>query len=419
MEEKRNMANIGRKTGVRGQNLQHFMSESPWAGREMIAAMQEAVCQRPEMTGGVLIIDESGEEKGGESGAGVIRQYNGRHQNTDISQVGVFTAYVQGDIWTWVDGELFIPQLWFSEGYAQRRKKAGMPPEGVYRTKTELGWQLIQRAQAAGLPFVAVAFDSLYGKDSWLRDQCRQAHIEYYADVARNTQVYLKDPSQEFIPKKDGRIPKRPGSLSKFAWGAAEVADLPDTHWQRVSLRPDARGILEADFAARPVWTLREDGEIVQETLLIRRDKDRLTYSLTNAPADTPISGLAQRKSQRYFVERTIQDAKSEFGWDEFQAVKFRAWEHHLALTILASWFIAETRLDWALQHPHDPTLFDHYATDVLPILSVANVRELLRAALPLPQLSPKQATLLVVEHLENRARSRRSRLKNRSGPLM
>jgi hypothetical protein len=32
--------------------------------------------------------------------------------------------------------------------------------------------------------------------------------------------------------------------------------------------------------------------------------------------------------SQRYFVERSIQDAKSEMGWDEFQAQKLRAWEH-------------------------------------------------------------------------------------------
>lgn len=419
MEEKRNMANIGRKTGVSGQNLQHFMSESPWAGREMIAAMQEAVCQRPEMAGGMLIIDESGEEKSGASGAGVIQQYNGRHRNLDTSQVGVFSAYVKGDIWTWVDGELFIPKPWFSEGHAQRRKKAGMPQAGVYHTKTELGWELIQRARAAGLPFVAVAFDSLYGMDTRLRDRCRRAGIEYYADIRRNTQVYLKDPSQEFIPRKDGRVPKRPGSLSKFAWGAGEVADLPDTHWQRLSLRPDARGILAADFAARPVWTLRDDGEIVPETLLIRRDKDKLTFTLTNAPANTSLTLLAQRKSQRYFVERSIQDAKSEFGWDEFQALKFRAWEHHLALTILASWFIAETRLDWSLQHPHDPALFDQYATDVLPILSVANVRELLRAALPLPQLSPHDATRLVVQHFENRARSRRSRLKNRSASLI
>jgi len=40
-----------------------------------------------------------------------------------------------------------------------------------------------------------------------------------------------------------------------------------------------------------------------------------------------------------------------------------------------------------------------------LPALSVANVRELLLAAMPLPQLSSSQATRLVVKHLVNRSR--------------
>jgi len=34
--------------------------------------------------------------------------------------------------------------------------------------------------------------------------------------------------------------------------------------------------------------------------------------------------GLAWLKCQRYFVERAIQDAKSEVGWDELQARKYR-----------------------------------------------------------------------------------------------
>jgi len=46
-----------------------------------------------------------------------------------------------------------------------------------------------------------------------------------------------------------------------------------------------------------------------------------------------------------------------------------------------------------------------------LPTLSVANVRELLQAVMPLPQLPPEQATHLVVKHLVKRSRSTRSRL--------
>lgn len=117
----------------------------------------------------------------------------------------------------------------------------------------------------------------------------------------------------------------------------------------------------------------------------MRRDRDgKCYYSLCNAPADTPLTVLAKRKCQRFFIERTNQDAKSEFGWDEIQTTKYLAWEHHLALTILAAWFIAETKLDWARDFARDPDLLAHYEVEVLPALSVANVRALLRAALPL-----------------------------------
>ena len=55
---------------------------------------------------------------------------------------------------------------------------------------------------------------------------------------------------------------------------------------------------------------------------------------------------------------------------------------------------------------------------DELPVLSLANVRELLRAALPLPELSQAQASDLVVQHLLNRTRSRKSRLKEQRAQM-
>jgi predicted Co/Zn/Cd cation transporter (cation efflux family) len=145
---------------------------------------------------------------------------------------------------------------------------------------------------------------------------------------------------------------------------------------------------------------------------LIRQDNKRVTYVLSNAHPEISLETMAWRKSHRYFVERSNQDAKGELGWDEFQAIKYRAWEHQLALTILASWFIADTRLDWMSRYERDPELLAHYETDVLPLLSVGNVRELLQAAMPLPQLSPEEATQLVIEKLINRTRSRKSRLR-------
>jgi len=412
LESGRNIAHIGRQTGVSEQNMQHFISQSPWSGREAIHTMQEAVGHRADWQGGVLILDESGDAKYGDAGAGVSHQYNGRHKQVERSQVGVFIAYAQGNTWSWVDGELFLSEKWFTKAYAAKRQKAEIPSQRRYQKKTELGWQMIQRAQAAGIPFVAVTFDSGYGQDAWMRDQCQAAGLEYYADVKGDMRVYSPDPSPAFVPNKQGIIPKQPQILSQWVYSPQEMAEDDETIWQTVTLRPDARGLLQSDFARRTVWTLREDGRAVQETLLLRREGKRISYTLTNAPLTMPLEVMARRKAQRYFVERAIEDAKSEFGWDEFQAVKYRAWEHHLALTLLASWFIAETRLDWQQDHVQDPALLQRYQTDFLPVLSVANVRELLRATLPLPQLSPQQAAQLVVQHLDNRTRSRQSHLK-------
>jgi hypothetical protein len=133
---------------------------------------------------------------------------------------------------------------------------------------------------------------------------------------------------------------------------------------------------------------------------------------LSNAPGETPLSQLALWRAQRYFAERIFQDSKSEAGWDELVARKYRAWMHHTALDALALWFIAETKLDWAQAYPRDPELIEQLQVEVLPALSMANVRDMLRAVLPLKQLSPEEATRLVVKHLVNRSRSTSSRLK-------
>jgi SRSO17 transposase len=411
------MAHISRTGGVAEQNMQHYISQSPWSGRDMIAAIQESIAQRAELRGGMLILDESGEDKSGEHSPGVLRQYNGRHKQVENCQVGVYLTFGKGSTWTWVDGELYLPQRWFSADYQTRHQKADIPPERVFHSKLDLGWQMIERARTAGLDFSTLAFDTFYGEDSAFRDRCRAAGMIYYADVRSTNQFFRSEPVVEFAPLRASSRRQHPRVTAPWSEKVSEISQDEALVWEHLTLRADERGQLQADFAACPVWSVRPDGRVVAETLVLRRQSRKISATLTDAPADTPLLELAQQQAQRYFIERTHQNAKSEFGWDEFQALKYRAWEHHLAFTILASWFIAETRLDWEQEHPRDPALLSDYNTDVLPALSVANVREMLRAALPLPQLSSEQAAWLVVQHLDNRTRSRKSRLKRRFKP--
>jgi SRSO17 transposase len=419
MESKRTMTNIARQTGVASQNMQHYVSESPWSDTELIGSIRDSISQRGEFqAGSVLVLDESADEKAGDYSAGAGRQHNGRLGKVDLSQVGVFLSLVNGGYHTWIDGELYLPQQWFEVDSQERRERVGIPEDRQFQTKLELGLQMIKRAQAEGLPFAAVACDTLYGRKGWLRDELDGSGIEYYADIPANTKVYLSEPQVVWPETQSGQTANSYRvSSPRYPYAVKDLLKHPKTLWRTITLRPNERGFLKADFARHRVWTVREDGSVREEWLLIRRDASRLTYSFSNAPLDTPLVTMTALKSQRYFIERSNQDAKTELGWDEFQAIKYRAWRHHLALTIAASWFITETRLDWAQEFERDPDLLAHYEMDVLPALSMANVRELLRAALPLPHLSPLDAAALVVEHLDNRTRSRQSHLRNARSP--
>ena len=198
METQRTFANMARRViapDADGQNLQQFISDSPWSAAAVVQQVRREIAATPALrTGGVLLLDESADEKAGAKSAGAGRQHNGRLGKIEMSQVGTFLAFYKGNVWTWVDGELFLPEHWFTPEMAQERQRLGVPEERKFATKIELGWQMIERVQAQGLPFEALACDDLYGRSGWLRHQLDQAGIVHMAEIPESTQVYL-DPA--------------------------------------------------------------------------------------------------------------------------------------------------------------------------------------------------------------------------------
>jgi len=412
-----------------GQALQHFMSNSPWSGQGVFEQIRDEIKEKPELhPGSVLILDEYADEKAGGESAGTYRQYNGRMGKVDLCQVAVALGYanwklVPWPLWAMVDAEIFLPEAWFGTEYAELRQKVGVPSERTnFESKPELGLKMIRRAKVGGLPFDAVLCDSLYGRSSQFRHELREDDLLYMADIPNNLRVYLEQPLIG-IPKpkpgKKGRKVEKPQVLNDVrSYSVKQIGRAESTHWQRLRIRRNERGVLEDRFAALQVWIWDEkQPEIAphQEWLAMRIESngDR-TYALSNAPQETALQFLAELLCGRYFVERVIQDSKDEVGADEFQAQKYLAWEHHTALTACALWFIATVKLKWAKDCQRDPELAQQLELEALPALSTANVREMLRAVMPLPQLSPQEARAQVVKHLVNRSRSTASRLRKR-----
>src|SRR4029453_10101223 len=423
MDTERNFAHMDRTlNGGDGQALQHFMSNSPWSGPAVFEQMQAEIKAPPALAqGSTLMLDESAEEKAGMHNVGASRQYNGRLGKVDVCRVDTCLTYANGGLWRMVDGELFLPEEWFGAAFAQTRQALGIPPDRAFETKIALGLKMVKRVKAKGVPFDLLACDALYGRDSQFRADLAAENVQYGAQVPAEPLVYLSEPRVGIPPKWGQR--GRPRTRLRVLSGqrlqeVRALAQHPQTVGQRVQVRLTERGWLTADFAVRRVWTVAAGQRPRIEWLVMRRNSEGdCSYTLLNAPTDTPQACLIASSCRRYFTERTFEDAKTEIGWDEFQAQKYRAWEHHLALTAAALWFVAQTKMVWAQMYMRDPALAHQLEVEVLPALSTANVRGFLKAVWPLPQLTPQEAMDLVITHLIHRARSTSSRLKSQVKP--
>lgn len=422
LHNRRNFVNIERRVlGIDhdGQNLQQFMSDSTWRSQSIFSQIQAEIKNNPQLAKGCLLLDDSGDDCDGDDRAGAARQYIGRFGKVEQGVVGVSLSYYhhQSRVSCMVDGELFLPEKWFTDDYQSRRTKCNIPTERKFEKKTELALKMIDRARGRGLPFSAACCDSHYGRDRAFRRNLHGRHIPYMADTIGAEKVFLRKP-KVFVPKKKkGRKGRK--TTQKRAEGkarsVANIAQQTKLRWRDVFVRHTERGELVYRCARVRVWTFFK-GELRLEWLFIwKMPEGKHRYSMSNGKRTETLERLAFLRAARYFVEHDYQKAKSEAGWDELQAQKYDAWCHHTALCALCLWFVVWLKLKWKALWPQDNRLLGEFGIEQLPELSMANIKELLRAVMPLKQLSPTEARALVIQHLINRSRSTACR--NRKKP--
>lgn len=330
---------------IKHQDMQQFLSDSPW---EAAALWKWTGQEASRVLGGgrenMLLIDESGFAKKGTKSVGVGRQYNGRLGKVDNCQLGVFSALTHGHRVALVGARLFMPEAWTQD--KQRMVEAGVPKEQqVYRTRNELAWELIEEAQNNGLEFGWAGMDAAFGRDQGLLLKIAGAGLYFVADVDVNQFVWKDCP--------EGTV--RPAKIE--ASGAVRVDALWQESRQRATeqtLRTGENGTLKVRFWSQRVWIWPPTSEIpVQVWLLVSERSDgEVKYSLSNAPEDMSQAELAKRHAQRFFIERGFQDGKTELGMGQYQARKWRAWHHHMALVGAAMMFALKERVATATTSP-------------------------------------------------------------------
>jgi len=354
--ERANLLRMSEVNEIDHQAMQHLLTEGcvDWGGfSAAIARETDTLLGGP---ASVLLIDESGFSKKGEASAGVARQWNGRLGKVDNCQVGVFAALCRGDQASLIDARLYLPKTWTED--AARCRKAAIPPAAQrQRSKTALALEMIATAQARGVRFGYLGVDGGYGKEPAFLRAVDRLGCRFVADVHCDQTVYLQDP-EPLVPVWSGRgkPPVRrkaqTPALRVDAWAAAQ----PASAWQRLTLREGEKGRLVAEYLHTrvSVW----DGVEAQARcwhLLVRRERGARTvshYCLSNAPAATPLAELARVQAQRFFIEHSFREAKSECGLADYQVRRWDAWHHHMALVMLGTLFLVKQKIQGRQQWP-------------------------------------------------------------------
>src|SRR5258707_6014799 len=177
------LSDIPRKNGwqmaepagqARRYGMQRLLSRAVWdeAGvRDDLRALVYQTLPPPGSAGDeppfpILVLDESGFPKRGRHSAGVGPQYCGATGQVENCQVGVFLSYVTALGHALIDRDLYVPEDWCAD--LPRRRAAHIPDTLTFATKPELAQRMVQRVQAAGLPFRWVVADTDLRPQLWL-----------------------------------------------------------------------------------------------------------------------------------------------------------------------------------------------------------------------------------------------------------
>ncbi len=281
---------------ARPYGMQRLLSAAVWdqeAVRDDVRALVTETLSPPVLPGEadetpfpVLVLDESGFPKRGRHSAGVGPQYCGLTGRVENCQVGVFLSYVTARGHALIDRELYVPQDWCAD--LPRRHAAHIPDRLTFQTKPELAKRMVQRAQAARLPFRWVVADTVYGHSPDLRAFLQEQGYAYALAV----------PSTEVVC-----VQTRTGLLLADVASIAQQA-LRARDWHRLSQSLGTKGERLFDWARLPV--AQAGVAHGRHWLLVRRcldDPHELAYYLVWAPPDTPLSLMVQAIGARWHIE--------------------------------------------------------------------------------------------------------------------
>jgi SRSO17 transposase len=356
---RKNAEDIAAWVDVERQVLQDFIGIAPWDHRPLIGVLVGQVAERLGEPDGIIAFDPSSFPKRGTHSVGVKRQWCGHRGKVDNCQVGVFMGYVSRHDHALLDFRLYLPQEWARD--EQRRQECHVPPAVRDQTRQEQCLEMLDR-WGDQVPHGWVTGDDELGRHTRFRQDLRERGERYVLGVPCTTTIRdLEAPLPAYAGR--GRPPKAPWQ-SVTQWRQCLDAEA----WTYVTVRNGEKGPVAIEMVTRRVQTRIERKRTGPEEWLVvtRRpladdraleprasrdatDQDacyRYHYYLTPTDGgevafqEPSLGELGRVIKAGACIEASFKRGKGEVGMDEYQVRTWQGWHHHMALSLMAVWFL-------------------------------------------------------------------------------
>lgn len=253
---------------------------------------------------------------------------------------------------TIVNQRLFLPKSWTDD--VNRCEEAGIPEEyRNFKTKPQLAKEMLIQDKERGLKFNWVGGDGLYGHSFELCKSIDELNLFFVLDVHKDETVFEEEPIFS-IPEKQqgaGRTPEKLKANIDSIRLDNLISKIPVLDWKKEEIRDTTKGKLSLYIYKREVWSWDgKESTARKQTLIITKTSEKtekIKYSFSNGELDRyNHQEYRYFVAQRYWVERTFDNAKNELGMSDYQTRKWKSWHHHHSLIMLASLFIMKQQID-------------------------------------------------------------------------
>lgn len=300
--KRKSLPAIARAVGLENpQPLHHFVSESPWSAAHLrqrrLEIMLKLIAGRPL----ILLIDETGDCKKGQSTDYVKRQYIGNVGKTEngivaVSAYGLFQGMV-------------LPLT-----FAVYKPRERLRPGDEYQSKPQIAAAMIRELQTLGFRFELVLADSLYGEAQTTFVNVLDAlELPYILAIRSNHGVRLP-PEQEVYCEPWQTFTRT------FSDGTTE------TRYQQE--------VIYGERGRKRYWLLTTDPETLPN--------NSTSFVMMSAP-EIALHQIGDCYGFRTWIEYGFKHAKDALGWADFRVTRYEQiekwWELVMSAFLMVSLF--------------------------------------------------------------------------------